>query len=215
MSQTAPADLNTDDREIVTKAEQTRRTRALIIDTGIQCLADYGYNQTSMHLISKQAGISRGPLSYHFRDKNDLMGAIAGALPIGARQDVYARLNKVTQVHARLELILTLAIEQHLGTHHFVAVELLVAARQDAELANAIRPHFEIGEHQLDDWFCEYLANLGWAQEHLVAYRTVMVAALRGLALDHVLRSDSQSHAAALSMFKAIFQLGGSLKPLQ
>jgi AcrR family transcriptional regulator len=158
-----------------------------------------------MHLISKEAGISRGPMNYHFADKNDLMGAIAEALPLGAGQDVLARLRAVTGVEARLAAIIDLAIEQHRGMHHFAAIELLVAARQDPALAQAIGPHFEVAENQLDQWFCDYVAELNWASEALVSYRTVMVAALRGLALDHVLQADSDAHKAALSMFRRIF----------
>jgi AcrR family transcriptional regulator len=189
----------------LSKSEQTRRTRALIIETGIRCLAAYGFTQTSMHLISKEAGISRGPMNYHFADKNDLMGAIAEALPLGAGQDVLAKLRAVTGVEARLATIIDLAIEQHLGMHHFAAIELLVAARQDPALAQAIRPHFEVAENQLDFWFCDYMAELNWANETLISFRTVMVAALRGLALDHVLQADSDAHKAALLMFRRIF----------
>jgi AcrR family transcriptional regulator len=189
----------------LSKSEQTRRTRALIIETGIRCLAAYGFTQTSMHLISKEAGISRGPMNYHFADKNDLMGAIAEALPLGAGQDVLSRLRAVTGVEARLAAIIDLAIEQHRGMHHFAAIELLVAARQDPALAQAIGPHFEVAENQLDRWFCDYMAELNWVKSTLVAFRTVMVAALRGLALDHVLQADSEAHKAALSMFRHMF----------
>ncbi|MFN8919723.1 MAG: TetR/AcrR family transcriptional regulator [Hyphomonadaceae bacterium] len=189
----------------LSKSEQTRRTRALIIETGIRCLAAYGFTQTNMHLISKEAGISRGPMNYHFADKNDLMGAIAEALPLGAGQDVLARLRAVTGVDARLAAIIDLAIEQHRGMHHFAAIELLVAARQDPALAHAIGPHFDVAENQLDQWFCDYMAELNWARDTLISFRTVMVAALRGLALDHVLQADSDAHKAALSMFRRIF----------
>ena len=187
------------------KSEQTRRTRSLIIQTGIRCLTEFGFTQTSMHLIAKEAGISRGPLNYHFADKNDLMGAIAQALPLGAGKDVLLRLRSAQGVEGRLATILDLAIEQHSGTHHFAAIELLVAARQDLALAQAIRPHFEVGENQLDVWFCDYLAELSWSAQALVSYRTVMVAALRGLALDHVLQADNDAHKAALTMFRKIF----------
>jgi AcrR family transcriptional regulator len=213
MSQSQPNALIAEEREIVTKAEQTRRTRALIIETGIRCLAEYGFTQTSMHLISKEAGISRGPLNYHFEDKNDLMGAIAEALPLGAGPEIISRLRATQTARDRLTVILDLAIEQHRGMHHFAAIELLVAARQDPALAKAIRPHFESSEHQLDLWFCDYLAELDWADETLIAYRTVMVAALRGLALDHVLGDDSKAHSAAMAMFKAIFLHVASLAP--
>ena len=192
-------------REPVTKAEQSRRTRALIIETGIRCLAALGYAQTSMHLIAKEAGISRGPLHYHFADKNDLMGAIAGALPNGATAEVIGRLQSATSPAGRIATLLDIAVDQHLGIHHFAAIELLVAARQDPALAAAIGPHFMAAEARLDRWFCEFMADAAWDDSALIAYRTVMVAALRGLALDHVLQADAEAHGRALEMFKQIF----------
>lgn len=192
-------------REPVTKAEQTRRTRALIIETGIRCLASLGYAQTSMHLIAKEAGISRGPLHYHFADKNDLMGAIADALPHGATADVVSMLKAATGPAERIATLLDIAVQQHLGIHHFAAIEILVAARQDPALAAAVAPHFMASESSMDQWFCDFMADAGWDSDELVAYRTVMVAALRGLALDHVLQADAAAHERALDMFRRIF----------
>ena len=54
--ETAPPDA------VTSKAEQSRRTRRLIVATGTRCLADYGYARTTMLLIARQAGLSRGPL---------------------------------------------------------------------------------------------------------------------------------------------------------
>ena len=196
-------------REPVTKAEQTRRTRALIIETGIACLASLGYAQTSMQLIAKEAGISRGPLHYHFADKNDLMGAIASALPNGASGDILRRLNAASGPAGRLATLVDIAIDQHLGTHHFAAVELLVAARQDPALAAAIAPHFIAAESGLDRWFCDFMAASGWDDDDLVAFRSVMVAGLRGLALDHVLQADAAAHARALAMFRRMLLATG------
>lgn len=203
-------------REPVTKAEQTRRTRALIIETGIRCLAALGYAQTSMHLIAKEAGISRGPLHYHFADKNDLMGAIADALPHGATAEVVARLQAASGPSERIATLLDIAVDQHLGIHHFAAIEILVAARQDPALAAAVAPHFTASESSMDQWFCDFMADADWDIEELVAYRTVMVAALRGLALDHVLQADAAAHERALQMFKRIFLTSGpSQAPMQ
>jgi AcrR family transcriptional regulator len=196
-------------REPVTKAEQTRRTRALIIETGIRCLASLGYAQTSMQLIAKEAGISRGPLHYHFADKNDLMGAIASALPNGASAELLKRLNAARGPGERLATLVDVAIDQHLGVHHFAAIELLVAARQDTALAAAIAPHFIAAETGLDHWFCGFMDQSGWDDEDLVAFRCVMVAALRGLALDHVLQADAAAHARALGMFRRLVLSAG------
>ncbi|MFM9598071.1 TetR/AcrR family transcriptional regulator, partial [Streptomyces scabiei] len=54
------------------KAEQARRTRELIIQTGIRCLASAGFANTTMLSIAREANISRGPLHYHFADRNAL-----------------------------------------------------------------------------------------------------------------------------------------------
>ena len=189
-------------REVISKAEQSRRTRDLIIETGLRCLADYGYAQTTMLLISKEAGISRGPLQYHFQDKNDLMAAIAEALPGRVSDSVRARLRKASTAEERLTTLLDIALEERAGRHHFVATELLIAARNDPELAAAIGPHFKRGEAAIDDWWNEYLSVLGRPPAELLALRYVVVACLRGLALDHVLQQNPEAHGQATQLFR-------------
>ncbi len=187
------------------KAEQSRRTRSLILETGIQCLVDYGYTQTSMHLISKVAGISRGPLHYHFDDKNALMAGIAELLPMRASSAVLRKLSAAKTIEQRLTTLFDIGIEEHLGPHHFAAMELLMASRQDEGLRNAIGPHFQSSEAAFDDWWCGYLGLMNWPRERLLAFRTVLVACLRGLALDNVLNRDPKGHARAMELFREMF----------
>lgn len=192
-------------RIIVSKAEQARRTRALIVATGVRCLADYGYASTTMLLISREAGISRGPLHYHFADRNELMAAIAGALPRGASAEVLKRLMRAKTLEERLATVIDVALEEHRGTHHFAAMELLLAARNDPELSDAIRPHFLESEGAIDEWWAEYLSMLRWPKARLIAFRNVTVACLRGLALDHLLHDDPEAHDQALTLFREMF----------
>jgi len=186
------------------KAEQSRRTRELIINTAIDCIAKYGLAQTSMNLISKEADISRGPLHYHFDDKNHLLGAIAEALPRKASEATRKRLLDATTVRGRVEAIIDIALEQHLGDHHFIAIELLTAARRDTDLAKAVLPHFSAGERFMDQWWAEYGSGLDWSDEKMRAFRTVFVAGLRGLALDYSVSLDKRHHREALEMFKTM-----------
>jgi AcrR family transcriptional regulator len=192
-------------RNVVSKAEQSRRTRDLLIETGIRCLAEYGYAQTTMLLISQEAGVSRGPLNYHFRDKNDLMSAIAEALPGKAPPQLRERLAEVEGVERRLVALIDVALAEHTGPHHLVAIELLIAARNDPELAAALGPHLDRGERAIDLWWLNYLAELDRPREELLALRHVAVACLRGLALDHVLHRDETAHAHALELFRRMF----------
>ena len=52
-----------------TTPEETRRNKELIINTGIQVFSKNGYDAANMKDIAEAAGISRGPLYYHFDSK--------------------------------------------------------------------------------------------------------------------------------------------------
>jgi len=197
-SQVKPASAD----EIVPKAEQSRRTRKLIIETGINCIARYGYAQASLQLISKEANISRGPLHYHFKDKNDLMGSIAKALPKKVSASTLARFAHAKTLRDRVEVLIDVALEQHLGDHHFVAIELLTAARHDPELAKSVLPHFFEGEKFIDLWWNDYGTELAWPEHKMRAFRTVFVASLRGLAIDYSVTLDEQHYRRAASLLK-------------
>jgi AcrR family transcriptional regulator len=192
-------------RLVIPKAEQARRTRALIVETGIRCLAEFGFAATTMLLIAKKAGISRGPLHYHFEDRNALMAAIAEALPLGVSVALLNRLSAPRTIDERLQTLVDVALEEHLGVHHFAAMELLLAARNDPALAAAMQPHFLASELAIDDWWTDYFALLKWDRARLVAFRHVTVACLRGLALDHLLQGDVEAHRNALALFREMF----------
>lgn len=201
----APGGRQGHSRQVVSKTEQARLTRRLIVETGIKCLARYGFANTTMLLISREAGISRGPMHYHFADRNELMSAIAEALPRGVSAALVKRLSKEVTLEGRLTAILDVALDEHLGAHHFAAMELLLAARNDAELSAAIGPFFRASELEIDEWWSEYLSMLRWPTERLVAFRHVTVACLRGLALDHLLQGEAAAHENALALFREMF----------
>ncbi|MEX1022791.1 MAG: helix-turn-helix domain-containing protein [Dehalococcoidia bacterium] len=58
------------------KAEQSDRTRAALIRVARQLFAERGYASTSTEEVVQQAGVTRGALYHHFRDKQDLFEAV-------------------------------------------------------------------------------------------------------------------------------------------
>ena len=58
--------------------EKARRKQ--IVDTAIRTIAARGYSQTSLAEIAREAGISKGVISYHFEGKGDLIEAILARL---------------------------------------------------------------------------------------------------------------------------------------
>ena len=61
---------------MATKAEQTERTRAALIDAGRSLFAEHGFAATSTEGLVRLAGVTRGALYHHFRDKRDLFEAV-------------------------------------------------------------------------------------------------------------------------------------------
>lgn len=203
MTTISPSEIE-ESADSLTKAERSRRTRALLIQTALSCIARYGYAKTSLKLIAEEAGVSRGPLHYHYKDKNELMGEAAEALPLLISEDTQKRLAKARTIEERVETMIDLALDQHLGDHHIVACELLMATRQDPDLARSVLPHLSAAEEAIDSRWIEYAKELGWSNERLVVFRRLFVAALRGLAIDHI-EFGSEMHAAVTAMLKEMF----------
>ncbi len=55
-----------------TRAEKSRRD---LTSVAIDCFARYGFQGTSVDRIASIAGVTKGAIYYHFRDKDDLLSA--------------------------------------------------------------------------------------------------------------------------------------------
>ena len=58
------------------KAERSAQTRRLLLDVARRLFAEHGYAGTATEQVVQQAGVTRGALYYHFRDKQDLFRAV-------------------------------------------------------------------------------------------------------------------------------------------
>ncbi len=108
-----------------TRGGEARRE---LLDVAIDCFARFGYHATSIDRIAREAGVTKGALYYHFKDKADLLFAAVqkrvGQWERRVGDDVRgvasaaARLRQVTQVcldHAiksnHRRMIITLMVE--------------------------------------------------------------------------------------------------------
>jgi len=55
------------------KASRGEDSRHELMKVAIDCFARYGYQATSIDRIAKAAGVTKGALYYHFKDKEDLL----------------------------------------------------------------------------------------------------------------------------------------------
>ncbi|MGH8981025.1 MAG: TetR/AcrR family transcriptional regulator [Acidimicrobiales bacterium] len=56
--------------------EHGDETRARIVETALQLIADHGFSATSTREIAEHLGFTKAALYYHFRTKEDLLAAI-------------------------------------------------------------------------------------------------------------------------------------------
>jgi TetR/AcrR family transcriptional regulator, fatty acid metabolism regulator protein len=70
--------------------EKARRKQ--IIDSTIETLAEIGYMRTSLDKIAQRAGISKGVILYHFKNKENLILETAQAIIVIAAENMRSRI---------------------------------------------------------------------------------------------------------------------------
>src|SRR3546814_14645275 len=108
----APARLSARAEPRSRKAEQSDRTRATLLSVARTLFAEAGYAGTSTEEVVQRAGVTRGALSHHFRDKRELFEAVFVDIQPETRQHIRAATNTHTETWARFTPV------SHGSQHH-------------------------------------------------------------------------------------------------
>jgi AcrR family transcriptional regulator len=121
-----------------TQAERRETTRARLLDATLGCLRERGYAGTTTAEIESRAGVSRGARLHHFPSKADLLSASVGHL----YDDIARRYAKAMAADVpegdRFHRGFRLLWDVYDDSSYDAVLELLVAARTDAELRQAL-----------------------------------------------------------------------------
>ncbi|WP_236860071.1 TetR/AcrR family transcriptional regulator [Candidatus Formimonas warabiya] len=123
----------------------TEARRAQIIDAAITTLDEIGYVNASLAQIAKRAGISTALISYHFKDKNDLMDHTLMTLLEGATSYVLDRTKAANTAREKLHIYIASSLA-HQGTHpkHNTALlEIIFNARTSENV-----PYYKLGDNE-------------------------------------------------------------------
>ena len=121
--------------------------RAQIIDAAIVTLDEIGYVNASLAQIAKRAGISTPLISYHFKDKNDLMDHTLMALIARSNTYIMDRTNAGSTARDKLHKFISSSLAYQ-GTHpqHYTAlIEIVFNARTPDNV-----PYYKLNDGEED-----------------------------------------------------------------
>jgi TetR/AcrR family acrAB operon transcriptional repressor len=94
------------------------RSRRDLISVAIDCFSRHGYQGTSIERIAKAAGVTKGALYYHFKDKEDLLfGALDDRIG-GFERRVVERVTALRDPVAALYAVAEICVEQATVSNH-------------------------------------------------------------------------------------------------
>jgi AcrR family transcriptional regulator len=144
-----------------TRPARLENGRRDLMDIAIDCFARYGYQGASIDRIAKAAGLTKGAIYYHFKDKEELLfAAVKNRVgqferrvisDIGAVKDAVTALRRVTDVcleHAtksnHRRMIITLMVEAF-GTNARLSAQFRDMMRRFRAFLRGI---IEVGQQQ-------------------------------------------------------------------
>jgi TetR/AcrR family fatty acid metabolism transcriptional regulator len=100
--------------------------RAQIVQCTVEALAEVGYADASMAEIARRAGIAKSVVSYHFSDKEGLMGEVLRTALATYATFMAPRLAAVTSAAGKLRAYLT-GTADYVTEHHALHVAVTAA----------------------------------------------------------------------------------------
>lgn len=171
------------------RSQQERRdtTRAALLDAAIEVLANEGYSNATTGRICEQAGVSRGAHLHHFRTRDGLLFAAIEHLADRLEDRHFPPLAATAPVDegAGLDILW----ELFTGRLFIVVLEVITAARTDADLAARLTPL----QRRFDTAAMRLCVQLFPSQARHDDFREAMVlvlSAVRGAAILHGTRSS-------------------------
>jgi AcrR family transcriptional regulator len=199
------------------QAERTADTQSKVIEAAIRCIHRLGYGPTTITEVANEAGVSRGAVTHHFPAKTELMIAVLRAV---YEQDSEHYERSVAAV-SPLEWLRSLpaTMWEVISRPSAIAVmEIMLAARSDADLAARLREAQQRIDVEAHAWVLERLRAAGIDDRpDGEAVHRLFVAAVRGLALEAVFmqnRAEVEKSIAVLAETLRYLYPSLALKPV-
>jgi AcrR family transcriptional regulator len=93
-------------------------SRRELLDVAIDCFARFGYQATSIDRIAREAGVTKGALYYHFKDKGELLFEAVKSRVGQWENRVVGEVRTVTSAAERLRQVTQVCLDHATKSNH-------------------------------------------------------------------------------------------------
>lgn len=186
--------------------DRSRLTRRRLLEAAVDCLAELGWSATTVAVVAKRAGVSRGATQHHFPTREDLITASLDYMFDSRMESVRLEATGLPPGPGRTEAVVSRLVDHYTGTLFKAALQVWTAAAADPVLRARVLP--------LEDKFGRVahrttVALLGVDEGDPVAHRWVQLTLdlARGLGLADVLTDDSVRRAEIVRQWAATLEM--------
>lgn len=172
------------------QAEKSLMTRTSILEATLQCLVNIGYAQTTTEKIAKQAGVSRGAMTHHFKSRAEVFYAAAKYVTEKRAVEYDRQIAGVRVLPGSLPTLQDMrdtmvALQKYYATPSFIALnELLRGARTDADLKRTMVPLEKSLDKKISESMLKRFPYLSAVEDTREMLMDLILSSLQGIALD-------------------------------
>ena len=187
-----PADLGLPPRPPRRRQEdRSAETQGRLIAAAVQSLHELGFAATSVDRIATSAGLTRGALTHHFATKADLIAQVMHAVSDQRHLRLGESYDELRHIQDRYERMVRALWQAIYGDPAYVAtVEILLGSRSDPDLMARVEAERSRSADAIYSVWEEKLGGSGISPERRSDAMHLTIAALRGLAVLHLVRRD-------------------------
>ncbi|BDD84697.1 TetR family transcriptional regulator [Tsukamurella pulmonis] len=174
--------------------ENGEHTYRAIVEAATEVLATQGWRAASVAAVASRAGVTRGAIQHHFKDRQGLFTASVKHVLESRIQDIVELQGTSVDEADRTRAIVRAVVDMHIGTNFAAGLQLCMAAADDP----ALRPQVAAMELEVGArGFWALVERLGLNGNDATVRATVQafLDSARGLGLAAMLNDDSQRRA--------------------
>ena len=185
-----------------TQEERRETTRRKLHEAAAECIARSGLANSSLGVIAKHAGVTRGAVQHHFGTRNELLLAVVDEFG----QQLIALSRNLTGRHApltdRIDSICSLYWETFSSPHFLAVIQIWLGVQNEPRIYRSVLNRIRWFEVELDRQWIDLFSDSPIDEKGLRAARHVTLGTMRGLALRMTYSRDASRSLDEIEVLK-------------